>query len=130
MYLRAIGRGFTQMIAYFLVMNSKRCTKLAMSSKLSGFKDVWRHNWDSLCIVGFRCTQNGKHSKMEKGLNQIKLWAWNHTMAHCLFQNYFCQLYHIIFFLSFISHPLFGIICCYFFIRLLLIFGAPERDSV
>ena len=25
MYLRAIGRGFTQMIAYFLVMNSKRC---------------------------------------------------------------------------------------------------------
>ena len=25
MYLRAIGRGFAQMIAYFLVMNSKRC---------------------------------------------------------------------------------------------------------
>ena len=28
MYLRAIGRGFTQMIAYFLVMNSKRCNYL------------------------------------------------------------------------------------------------------
>ena len=27
MYLRTIGRRFTQMIAYFLVMNSKRCTK-------------------------------------------------------------------------------------------------------
>ena len=25
MYLRTIGRGFTQMIAYFLVMNSKMC---------------------------------------------------------------------------------------------------------
>ena len=25
MYLRTIGRHFTQMIAYFLVMNSKRC---------------------------------------------------------------------------------------------------------
>ena len=46
------------------------------------------------------------------------------------FQNYSCQtmLYHIIVFLSFISHPLFGIICCCFFIRLLLIFGAPERE--
>ena len=29
MYLRAIGRGFTQMIAYFPVMNSKRCNNLA-----------------------------------------------------------------------------------------------------
>ena len=27
MYLRAVGRRFTQMNAYFLVMNSKRCTK-------------------------------------------------------------------------------------------------------
>ena len=27
MYLRTIGRRFTQMIAYFLVMNSKRCTE-------------------------------------------------------------------------------------------------------
>ena len=26
MYLRAIGRHFTQMDAYFLIMNSKRCT--------------------------------------------------------------------------------------------------------
>ena len=26
MYLRAVGRRFTQMNAYFLVMNSKRCT--------------------------------------------------------------------------------------------------------
>ena len=25
MYLRTIGRRFTQMIAYFLIMNSKRC---------------------------------------------------------------------------------------------------------
>ena len=37
-------------------------------------------------------------------------------------------MYHINVFLSFISHPLFGIICCCFFIRLLLIFGAPERE--
>ena len=27
MYLRAVGRRFTQMNAYFLVMNSKRCTE-------------------------------------------------------------------------------------------------------
>ena len=37
-------------------------------------------------------------------------------------------MYHINVFLSFISHPLFGIICCCFFICLLLIFSAPERD--
>ena len=39
--------------------------KLAMSSKFSGYENVWRHSWDSLCIVRFRCTQNGKHSKNE-----------------------------------------------------------------
>ena len=39
-------------------------------------------------------------------------------------------MYHINVFLSFISHPLFGIICCCFFIRLLLIFGAPERERL
>ena len=27
MYLRTIGRRFTQMITYFLVMNSKKCSK-------------------------------------------------------------------------------------------------------
>ena len=31
-YFRAIGRSFTQMIAYFLVMNSKKCTFLASTS--------------------------------------------------------------------------------------------------
>ena len=29
MYLRIIGRHFTQMVAYFLVMNSKRCIRTA-----------------------------------------------------------------------------------------------------
>ena len=31
-YFRAIGRSFMQMIAYFLVMDSKRCTFLASTS--------------------------------------------------------------------------------------------------
>ena len=34
MYLRAVGRRFTQMNAYFLVMNSKRCTMAAATSAL------------------------------------------------------------------------------------------------
>ena len=37
--------------------------------------------------------------------------------------------YHCLLVINFISHPLFGIICCCSFIRLLLIFGVPERDS-
>ena len=51
------------------------------------------------------------------------------AVVRCLFQNYFWRLFHVIVFLSFISHPLFGIICCCSFIRLHLIFGVPERDS-
>ena len=39
MYLRAIGRGFTQMIAYFLVMNSKRCNPKVLDLTLEQLKD-------------------------------------------------------------------------------------------
>ena len=45
-----------------------------------------------------------------------------------LFQNYFCQLYHFIVF--FVKFPSFiCIICCFFLISLLLIFGI-HRDTV
>ena len=38
MHLRAIGRQFTQMNSYFLVMNSKRCLALSCISRCRQFK--------------------------------------------------------------------------------------------
>ena len=40
MYLRAIGRGFTQMTAYFLVMNSKRCNEMKRDGRQK--KKKWK----------------------------------------------------------------------------------------
>ena len=34
MYLRAVGRRFTQVNAYFLVMNSKRCSKFNVVNRV------------------------------------------------------------------------------------------------
>ena len=39
--------------------------KLEMSCKLAGYEDVWRHSWDSLCIVRFPYNQNGKQAKCD-----------------------------------------------------------------
>ena len=39
--------------------------KLEMSSKLAGYEEVWRHSWDSLCIVRFPYNQNGKQAKCD-----------------------------------------------------------------
>ena len=56
---RQMSFGFADSVPLFSCI-----IKLAMSSNLH--EDVWRHSSDSLCIVRFRCTQNGKHSKIEK----------------------------------------------------------------
>ena len=58
---------FTDRVVWGLRICGFAIIKLAMSSKLlSGYEDVWRHSWDSLCIVRFRITQNGKHGEIEK----------------------------------------------------------------
>ena len=44
-YFRTIGRRFTQMIAYFVVMNSKRCNnhkkKISKNSSFQELEDEW-----------------------------------------------------------------------------------------
>ena len=45
MYLRAVGRRFTQMNAYFLVMNSKRCSKQYHRKLLLS---IFYLNWQNL----------------------------------------------------------------------------------
>ena len=42
MYLRGVGRRFTQIISYFLVMNSKRCIKTTSTSASRSLK-----GWDT-----------------------------------------------------------------------------------
>ena len=41
MNLRTVGRRFTQMMTYFLVMNSKWCIVIVKYRDLSGFTKIW-----------------------------------------------------------------------------------------
>ena len=75
MYLRTIGRRFTQKTAYFLVMNSKRCTLrlrclqwgfLAVSGRYWQVRD-WRHRTSKMritwtCTLRLRCLQWGSRA--------------------------------------------------------------------
>ena len=45
MHLRDIGRQFTQMNAYFLVMNSKRCNRLEEELEYQLQRTVTKNSW-------------------------------------------------------------------------------------
>ena len=64
MYLRAVGRRFTQMNAYFLVMNSKRC-----------IEDVIVH--EHLGLTFDRAHISKMHQKASKKLNLLKPLKYN-----------------------------------------------------
>ena len=57
MYLRAVGRRFTQMNAYFLVMNSKRCIT-ALNNKCSSKKFYSDVEDTEIMAAGFKGKTN------------------------------------------------------------------------
>ena len=54
MYLRAVGRCFTQMNAYFLVMNGKRCNTCNLLDRPLSF-------WDSFKMAAFKPNDRFEH---------------------------------------------------------------------